>query len=71
MLLVMFLLLLFLLLLLFMLLLLLLLLLLFLLFSLVKIGSGIAEILMTLSFCGGGGGGLKSFSCQTQLLRRV
>ena len=27
-----------------------------------------AEILMKLSLCGGGGGGVKSFSCQTQLL---
>ena len=42
---------------------------------LVKIGSGTAEILLTLSLCGwvgggggGGGGGLKSFSCHTQLL---
>ena len=38
----------------------------------VKIGSGTAEILMTLSLCGGGGGGggggVKSFSCQPQLL---
>ena len=32
---------------------------------LVEIGSGTAEILMTLSFCGGGG--VKSFSYQTQL----
>ena len=35
--------------------------------GLVKIGAGTAEILMTLSLCGGGGG-LKSFSRQTQLL---
>ena len=35
--------------------------------SLVKIKSGTAEILMTLSLCGG----LKSFSCQTQLLSWV
>ena len=44
--------------------------------SLVKIRSGTAEILMILSLCGGrvvvvivvGGGGVKSFSCQIQLL---
>ena len=37
--------------------------------SLVKIGSGTAEILMTddIEFVVGGGGGVKSFSCQTQL----
>ena len=35
--------------------------------SLVKIGSVTAEILLTLSLCGGGGG-VKSFSCHTQLL---
>ena len=40
--------------------------------SLLEIGPGTAEILMTLSLwwvaVGGGGGGVKSFSCQTQLL---
>ena len=40
----------------------------------VIIGLGTAEILMTLSLCGGwvgGGGGVKSFSCKTQLLSWV
>ena len=38
----------------------------------VEIGSVTAEILLTLSLCGWvGGGGLKSFSCHTQLLSWV
>ena len=40
-------------------------------YLLVKIGPVTAEILLTLSLCGwvvvGGGGGVKSFSCLTQL----
>ena len=43
--------------------------------SLVEIGSVIAEILLTLSLCGGWVvvvvGGIKSFSCQTQHLSGV